>query len=57
MWLERPFEENEIEIVVQGCNGDKVPGPDGFSLAFFQNCWSIVHNDILAVCQEFHEHC
>ena len=57
MWLERPFEENEIEIVVQGCNGDKVPGPDGFSLAFFQNCWSVVHNDILAVCQEFHEHC
>jgi hypothetical protein len=57
LWLERPFEENEIEIVVQGCNGDKVPGPDGFSLAFFQNCWSIVHNDILAVCQEFHEHC
>uniref|UniRef100_A0A2N9E7V6 Reverse transcriptase domain-containing protein n=1 Tax=Fagus sylvatica TaxID=28930 RepID=A0A2N9E7V6_FAGSY len=57
LWLDRPFEENEIEIVVQGCNGDKAPGPDGFSLAFFQHCWSIVRNDILAVCQEFHEHC
>ena len=57
LWLDRPFEENEIEIVVQGCNGDKAPGPDGFSLAFFQHCWSIVRNDIMAVCQEFHEHC
>uniref|UniRef100_A0A2N9IEM8 Reverse transcriptase zinc-binding domain-containing protein n=1 Tax=Fagus sylvatica TaxID=28930 RepID=A0A2N9IEM8_FAGSY len=55
-WLERPFEENEIESVVQGCNGDKALGSDGFSLAFFQHCWSIVRNDILAVCQEFHEH-
>ena len=56
-WLERPFEENEIINVVQGCDGDKAPGPDGFSLAFFQQCWSVVRNDVLAVCQEFHEHC
>jgi hypothetical protein len=57
-WLEHhPFEKNEIVNAVQGCNKDKAPGPDGFSLAFFQQCWDIVHNDILAVCQEFHEHC
>jgi hypothetical protein len=35
MWLERPFDENEIVDVVKGFNGDKAPGPDGFSLAFF----------------------
>jgi hypothetical protein len=57
VWLDRPFEEMEIEDVVLGCNGDKAPGSDGFSLAFFQHCWSSVCNDILAVCQEFHEHC
>ena len=34
-WLERPFEENEIVNVVQGCNGDKASGLDGFSLALF----------------------
>jgi hypothetical protein len=56
-WLERPFDEDEIAKVVQGCNGDKAPGPDGFSLAFFQHCWSVVRNDVLAVCNEFHEHC
>jgi hypothetical protein len=56
-WLERPFDEDEIAKVVQGCNGDKAPGPDGFSLAFFQHCWSVVRTDVLAVCNEFHEHC
>ena len=49
VWLDRPFEEMEIEDVVRGCNGDKAPGSDGFSLAFFQHCWSSVRNDILAV--------
>ena len=43
--------------MVQGFNGDKAPGLDGFSLAFFQNCWSVGQKDILAICQEFHEHC
>jgi hypothetical protein len=38
IWLDRPFEEMEIEDVVRGCNGDKAPGPDGFSLAFIQHC-------------------
>uniref|UniRef100_A0A2N9H333 Reverse transcriptase domain-containing protein n=1 Tax=Fagus sylvatica TaxID=28930 RepID=A0A2N9H333_FAGSY len=57
VWLERPFDEEEIVGVVQGFNGDKAPGPDGFSLAFFQHCWSVVRDEVLAVCQEFHEHC
>jgi hypothetical protein len=56
-WLDRPFDEVEITNVVQGCNGDKAPDPDGFSLAFFQHCWSIIRNAVLAVCKEFHEHC
>jgi exonuclease III len=37
-WLDRLFDETEIIDVVQGFNGHKAPGPDGFSLAFFQNC-------------------
>ena len=42
IWLDRPCEEMEIEDVVWGCNGDKALGPDSFSLAFFQHCWSSV---------------
>ena len=49
-WLERPFDEEEIAGVVQGFNGDKAPGSDGFSLAFFQKCWSVVRDEVLAVC-------
>ena len=56
-WLERPFDEEEIAGVVQGFNGDKALGSDGFSLTFFQQCWSVVRDEVLAVCQEFHEHC
>ena len=49
VWLERPFDEEEIAGVVQGFNGDKAPGLDGFSLAFFQQCWSVVRDEMLAV--------
>jgi hypothetical protein len=34
-WLEGEFEENEVWEVVRDLNGDKAPGPDGFSMAFF----------------------
>ena len=36
-WLDRPFEEDEVFGVVNGSNGDKSPGPDGFSMAFFKS--------------------
>jgi len=38
-WLERAFEEKEVWDVIKNLNGDKVPGPDRFTLAFFQKCW------------------
>ncbi|KAM7528373.1 hypothetical protein LguiB_031783 [Lonicera macranthoides] len=31
-WLERPFEVNEIKAAVDACEGDKAPGPDGFTI-------------------------
>ena len=55
LWLDRPFEEEEVFGVVSGFNGDKLPGPDGFSIAFFQSCWSILKSDIMAVLHNFHE--
>ena len=53
-WLGRPFEEKEVLGVIQGFNGDKAPGPDGFSMAFFQVCWAVVHLDIMVVLRAFH---
>ena len=37
-WLDRPFEEEEVFRVITDFNDDKAPGPDGFSMAFFQSC-------------------
>lgn len=34
-WLDTPFDEEEVYGVIKGFNGDKAPGPDGFSMAFF----------------------
>jgi hypothetical protein len=33
---------------------DKAPCLDGFSLAFFQDCWEVVKGDFMAVFNEFH---
>ena len=37
-WLDRPFEEEEVFGVINEFNGHKAPGPDGFSMSFFQSC-------------------
>jgi hypothetical protein len=54
LWLERVFEEQEVWEVVREMNGDKAPGPYGFSMAFFQKCWGVIKKDIMAVFSEFH---
>jgi hypothetical protein len=53
-WLERAFEEEEVRKVVSAMNGDKAPGPDGFSIAFFQLCWDVLSLDIMNVFFNFH---
>jgi hypothetical protein len=54
--LELPFEEREVLEVVKGLNSDKAPGPDGFTLAFFQDCWDVIKTDLMGVFQDFHTH-
>jgi hypothetical protein len=52
--LEDPFEEREVMEIIKGMDRDKAPGLDGFSLAFFQDCWEVVKGDFMAVFEEFH---
>jgi hypothetical protein len=54
LWLERPFDEEEVGGVLKVFNGDKAPGLDGFPMAFFQQCWDIIQPDIMGVMQSFH---
>jgi hypothetical protein len=42
--------------VVKGLNRDKAPGPDGFTIAFFQYCWDAIKIDLMGVFQDFHTH-
>lgn len=38
--LQQPFLEEEILAVLKECEGDKAPGPDGFTMGFYKKCWS-----------------
>ncbi|XP_065634088.1 uncharacterized protein LOC136069461 [Quercus suber] len=38
-------------------DGDKALSADGFPMAFFHQCWRVVERDVLAVFEEFHQHC
>ncbi|CAL1380263.1 unnamed protein product [Linum trigynum] len=53
-WLERPFSKEEIWKAVRSCRGDKSPGPDGFSLAFYKRCWNTIKSDLLLAFEDFH---
>ncbi|XP_028114764.1 uncharacterized protein LOC114312680 [Camellia sinensis] len=44
--LERPFFEEEVFGALQKMSGDKAPGPDVFTMLFFQRCWGVVKTDV-----------
>ena len=56
-WLERRFEKDEILSVVRDMEEDKALGPNGFSMAFFHHCWRVVERDVVAIFEEFYQHC
>lgn len=37
-------------------NRDKASGLDGFSIAFYQDCWDVIKIDLMGVFQAFHTH-
>lgn len=55
-WLERPFDMEEIiRVLKEMMKGDKAPGSDGFTMAFFHHCWRVVEADVLAIFVDFHQ--
>lgn len=40
--LEKPFEVKEVKDTIFGMDNAKAPGPNGFSLFFFQKCWDTI---------------
>ncbi|RVW54885.1 Transposon TX1 uncharacterized 149 kDa protein [Vitis vinifera] len=54
IWLDRPFSEEEVRMTVFQLNKEKAPGPDGFTLAVYQECWDVIKEDLMRVFFEFH---
>ena len=53
--LEIPFFEEEVHSTLMDMNGDNAPGPNGFTVAFWQNCWEFVKEKVMEMFKEFHE--
>ena len=53
--LEDPFIVEEVFTTLSYLNGDKAPGPDGFSIALWLFNWDFVKEEIMGFFNEFHE--
>ena len=54
--LEKEFTKEEVIQVLREMEGDKAPGPDGFTVAFFHKCWSVVEKDVMDFFDCFQRH-
>ncbi|RVX07516.1 hypothetical protein CK203_025219 [Vitis vinifera] len=52
--LDSPFSEVEIYNAIFQLDRDKASGPDGFTIAVFQDCWDVIKDDLVRVFAEFH---
>ena len=50
-----PFGKEEIFSALKEMNGDRAPGLDGFSLAFWKESRHFVKEEVLEMFREFHE--
>lgn len=46
-WLHIPFCEDEVLNTINLCAIDKAPGPDGFTMGFFKECWDMLKEDLM----------
>ncbi|RVW98663.1 hypothetical protein CK203_032244 [Vitis vinifera] len=46
--------EEEVRMAVFQLNKEKAPGPDGFTIAVYQECWDVIKEDLMRVFFEFH---
>lgn len=47
------LDENEVHGVVFSLNKNSASGPDGFTGAFYKECWDIVGSDIIRLVRAF----
>ncbi|VFQ93968.1 unnamed protein product [Cuscuta campestris] len=44
--------EEEIKVTIWDMDPNSSPGPDGFNINFFNQCWDIIKGDLTSACQE-----
>ena len=54
VWLDRLFSVEEVQIAIFQLNKEKALGPDGFTIAIYQECWDVIKEDLMRVFLEFH---
>ena len=53
--VEEAVRLEEMFSALSVLNGDKAPGPDGFSFAFWQFCWDFVKVEVMGFFKDFFE--
>ncbi|KAJ9567733.1 hypothetical protein OSB04_003699 [Centaurea solstitialis] len=53
VFLEDNISETEVKNVIWDCGGDKVPGPDGYTLEFLKSFWPVIKEDLLKAVRHF----
>lgn len=53
-WLEREFNEDEVQHAILNLEGDEGLGQDDFPMPLFKRFWTEMKSDILASLHEFH---
>ena len=51
--LDSPITVEEVREAINDMPSDKVPGPDGFTGAFFKKCWDVIKFDMMRVIHQF----
>ena len=50
---EEPFLEEVVFEAISGLFGDKMPGLDNFTMAFWHLCWDFTKAEIIALFEDF----
>lgn len=46
-FLVAAFTVDEVFEAVKSCDGSKAPGPDGYTMVFFKQFWSVIKDDVM----------
>ena len=51
--LEKPFTKEEVFFALHELNGERAPGSNGYTVAFWQFSWEMVKGEVMSVFKDF----